>query len=188
MEITEKMQGTVAGYRTGQGMLDKIIPMVQRHRDHIQDVLHMISKKGINVFDENYKPIPNTKPQKFTCAYTESIIIELQGFVDKILKEIPGCIYSIPVDRKGYLAVHHSHVSKPLTGNYEVDLLQSRNIRFFFDSQCDIRRATNTTPMLFQTYTRDTGEVLNDLSMPIMVNGRHWGGLIIGLKPEMLTE
>jgi methyl-accepting chemotaxis protein len=42
--------------------------------------------------------------------------------------------------------------------------------------------------MLFQTYTRDTGEVLNDLSMPIMVNGRHWGGLIIGLKPEMLTE
>jgi len=187
-EITEKMQEMVAGYRTGQGILDKIIPMVQRHRDHIQDVLHTISKKGINVFDENYKPIPNTKPEKFTCAYTETIIKELQAFVDKILKEIPGCIYSIPVDRKGYLAVHHSHVSKPLTGKYEVDLLQSRNMRFFFDSQCDIRRATNKTPMLFQTYMRDTGEVLNDLSMPIMVNGRHWGGLIIGLKPEVLTE
>ncbi len=188
-EITEKMQEMVAGYRTGMGMLDNIIPMVQRHRDHVQDVLHRISKKGINVFDENYKAIPNTKPQKLTCAYTEAIVKELQDYVDKILKEIPGCIYSIPVDRKGYLAVHHSHVSKPLTGKYDVDLLQSRNMRFFFDTQCDIRRATNkTSPMLFQTYMRDTGEVLNDLSMPITVNDRHWGGFIVGLKPEILTE
>jgi len=29
---------------------------------------------------------------------------------------------------------------------------------------------------------------MNDLSMPITVNGRHWGGLIVGLKPEILTE
>jgi hypothetical protein len=29
---------------------------------------------------------------------------------------------------------------------------------------------------------------MNDLSMPITVNGRHWGGLIVGLKPESLTE
>jgi methyl-accepting chemotaxis protein len=75
-----------------------------------------------------------------------------------------------------------------MTGKYEVDLLQSRNKRFFFSSQCDIRRATSTAPMLFQTYMRDTGEVMNDLSMPITVNGRHWGGLIVGLKPESLTE
>jgi methyl-accepting chemotaxis protein len=186
--ITEKMQEMVAQYRTGQGILDRVIPLVRRERDHIQDTLHLISKKGINVFDENYKSIPNTNPQKFICAYTDAIIKELQAFVDKTLKEIPGCIYAIPVDRKGYLAVHHSHVSKPMTGEYEVDLLQSRNKRFFFSSQCDIRRATSTAPMLFQTYMRDTGEVMNDLSMPITVNGRHWGGLIVGLKPESLTE
>jgi len=188
-EITEKMQEKVAGYRTGQGVLDQIIPMVRHHRDYVQDLLERMSKQGINVFDENYKPIPDTNPQKLTCAYTEVLVKELQEYVDKILKEIPGCIYSIPVDRRGYLAVHHSHVSKPLTGKYEVDLLQSRNMRFFFDTKCDIRRVTNeTAPMLFQTYMRDTGEVLNDLSMPISVNGRHWGGFIVGLKPETLTE
>ncbi len=187
-EITEKMQETVAQYRTGQGILDEIIPKVQSYRDHVQDILLSFSKKGINVFDENYKPIPNTNPQKFTTAFSDAMIKELQQYVDKILKEIPGGIYSIPVDRKGYLAVHHSHVSKPTTGNYEVDLVQSRNMRFFFTTQCDIRRATSTAPMLFQTYMRDTGEVLNDLSMPITVNGRHWGGFIVGLKPETLTE
>ena len=186
-EITENMQEKVAQFRTGQGMLDQIIPMVRRQRDHIQDTLLMLSKKGLNVFDENYRSIPNTNPQKFTAAFTDPLIKELQAYLDKTLKEIPGCIYCIPVDRKGYLPVHHSHVSKPMTGKYEVDLLQSRNMRFFFSTQCDIRRATNTTPMLFQTYMRDTGEVMNDLSMPITVNGRHWGGLIVGLNPETLT-
>jgi methyl-accepting chemotaxis protein len=186
-EITENMQEMVAQYRTGQGMLDQIIPMVRRQRDQIQDTLLMLSKKGVNVFDENYRPIPNTNPQKFTTAFTDPLIKELQAYLDKTLKEIPGCIYCIPVDRKGYLPVHHSHVSKPMTGKYEVDLLQSRNMRFFFSTQCDIRRATNTMPMLFQTYMRDTGEVMNDLSMPITVNGRHWGGLIVGLNPETLT-
>ena len=187
-EITEKMQEKVAEYRTGKGVLDQIIPMVQHQRDHIQEILLTLSKKGINIFDENYRPIPNTNPQKFTTAFTDPLIRELQSYLDKNLKEIPGCIYAIPVDRKGYLPVHHSHVSKPMTGTYEVDLLQSRNMRFFFTTQCDIRRATNTKPMLFQTYMRDTGEVMNDLSMPITVNGRHWGGLIVGLKPEVLTD
>ena len=187
-EITEKMQEKVAEYRTGKGVLDQIIPMVQHQRDHIQEILLTLSKKGINIFDENYRPIPNTNPQKFTTAFTDPLIRELQSYLDKNLKEIPGCIYAIPVDRKGYLPVHHAHVSKPMTGTYEVDLLQSRNMRFFFTTQCDIRRATNTKPMLFQTYMRDTGEVMNDLSMPITVNGRHWGGLIVGLKPEVLTD
>ncbi len=187
-EITEKMQEMVAQYRTGQGVLDQVIPMVRRHRDHLQETIHMLSQKGINVFDENYKPIPNTNPQKFTTTYADPLVNALQTYVDTVLKEIPGCIYIIPVDRKGFIALHHSHVSKPMTGKYEVDLLQSRNKRFFFSSQCDIRRATNTTPMLLQTYMRDTGEVLNDLSMPITVNGKHWGGIIVGLKPEVLTE
>ncbi len=187
-DITEKMQETVAQYRTGQGVLDEIIPKVRSYRDHCQDILTAMSKKGINIFDENYRPIPNTNPQKFTTAFTDPMIRELQGYVDKILKEIPGGVYSIPVDRKGYLPVHHAHVSKPMTGNYEVDLVQSRNMRFFFTTQCDKRRVTNTSPMLFQTYMRDTGEVMNDLSMPITVNGRHWGGFIVGLKPETLTQ
>ncbi len=186
--ITEKMQETVAQYRTGRGVLDQIIPLVRRYRDHVQDTLLAISNRGINIFDENYKPIPNTNPQKFSTAFSDAMIQALQDYVDKILKEIPGGVYSIPVDRKGYLPVHHSHVSKPMTGKYEVDLVQSRNMRFFFATDCDVRRVTSTAPMLFQTYMRDTGEVMNDLSMPITVNNRHWGGFIVGLKPEILTE
>jgi methyl-accepting chemotaxis protein len=187
-DVSEKMQETVAQYRTGQGVLDQVINMVQRHRDHIQEILSQLQHEGIDIFDQNYRPIPDTNPPKFTTSYSDAFADKLQNYIDKALKEIPGCVYAIPVDKKGYAAVHHSHVSKPLTGNYEVDLMQSRNKRFFFTTQCDIRRATNKAPMLLQTYVRDTGEVMNDLSMPIKVNGKHWGGCIVGLKPETFTD
>jgi methyl-accepting chemotaxis protein len=35
-------------------------------------------------------------------------------------------------------------------------------------------------PFLIQTYRRDTGEVVHDISAPIQVCGRHWGGFRIG--------
>lgn len=38
-----------------------------------------------------------------------------------------------------------------------------------------------------QTYKRDTGEVMHDLSVPIRVNGRHWGGFRIGYPPAGLN-
>jgi len=46
--------------------------------------------------------------------------------------------------------------------------------------------ASNTLPFLFQTYLRDTGEVINDLSMPIFVQGRHWGAVRVGLDSTRL--
>jgi methyl-accepting chemotaxis protein len=33
---------------------------------------------------------------------------------------------------------------------------------------------------------RDTGEILNDLSMPITINGRHWGSVRIGFKTDLV--
>ena len=33
---------------------------------------------------------------------------------------------------------------------------------------------------------RDTDDILNDRSMPIMTNGRHWGAFIVGLSPESM--
>jgi methyl-accepting chemotaxis protein len=35
---------------------------------------------------------------------------------------------------------------------------------------------------LIQTYKRDTGEIIHDLSVPIYVGGQQWGGFRIGYK------
>jgi methyl-accepting chemotaxis protein len=50
------------------------------------------------------------------------------------------------------------------------------------------RRSRNTEPFLFQTYMRDTGEILNDLSLPILIEGRHWGAMVNGFNPERFLQ
>jgi len=42
----------------------------------------------------------------------------------------------------------------------------------------------HTQPRKLQTYRRDTGELMFDMSVPIYVNGRHWGGFRIGYRIE----
>ena len=50
----------------------------------------------------------------------------------------------------------------------------------------EIELAANRKPILFQTYLRDTGEVINDLSMPLEIGGRHWGAVRVGFDSARL--
>jgi methyl-accepting chemotaxis protein len=53
-------------------------------------------------------------------------------------------------------------------------------------TETEIRRCKNTNPFLLQTYLRDTGEILNDISMPIYIDDKHWGSIIAGFQPQKL--
>ena len=48
----------------------------------------------------------------------------------------------------------------------------------YFCSRC----GAHTQKMLLQTYKRDTGEIMHDLSVPIYLQGTHWGGFRMGYK------
>ncbi|MGB3724992.1 MAG: hypothetical protein WA981_04435 [Glaciecola sp.] len=60
------------------------------------------------------------------------------------------------------------------------------NISLINSNVDDIRQVANNQtnsmeePYLLLTYRRDTSEVLIDLSSPIYVNGKHWGGVRCG--------
>lgn len=186
--ITEKMQAMVCQFRTGQGTLDHVITKARSYRDHCQQKMAAMYAKGVNVFDRNYVPIPNTNPPQFTVSYNRQFDAEFQHYFDAILDELDGSIYAVALDVNGYLSTHHKKFSKPPTGNYEVDVLNSRDRRMFNNGEMEIRRAKNTTPMLLQTNMRDTGEILTDLSLPIFVNSKHWGAFILGIRPEVFIE
>jgi methyl-accepting chemotaxis protein len=76
---------------------------------------------------------------------------------------------------------HNDKFAKALTGNYDMDLINSRSKRLFND-RTGSRCGSHTKKMLLQTYKRDTGEIMHDLSVPIYVGGRHWGGFRMGYK------
>jgi methyl-accepting chemotaxis protein len=185
--ITESMLEEVSGIAIGNDAFEAVISFLRKNRDAVQAKLEEIAGKGIDVLDRNYKPVPNTNPQKYKTAYDSAFERGMQSFFDKLVEEM-RLVYAVAIDINGYVPCHLSKVSKPPTGKYEVDLLHSRDRRIYNANEVEKRRCVNTKPFLLQTYMRDTGEILNDLSMPIFVKGKHWGALIAGFEPALLLK
>jgi methyl-accepting chemotaxis protein len=136
-----------------------------------------------DLFDDHYQPIPNTRPQKFKTrfdAFTDQNVVELQ---ENLLHQNKCLIYAVCIDRNGYVPTHNRKFSQPLTGDEKTDFVNNRGKRIF-DDPVGKRCGSHQQPFLLQTYRRDTGEVLHDISAPIFVKGRRWGGLRIGYATE----
>lgn len=133
------------------------------------------------LFDFNYIPLGNTQPPKFTTGFDQFTDRNLPNIQEPLLQNFPEMIYAGAVDVNGYFPTHNKCFSKPLTGNAEVDMINSRTKRMFNDPT-GIRSARHTDKFLLQTYKRDTGEIMHDVSAPIFVQGKHWGGFRIGFK------
>jgi methyl-accepting chemotaxis protein len=133
------------------------------------------------LFDFNYKPLGDTKPPKFTTSFDQFTDKNLPSIQEPLLQNFSEMIYAGSVDINGYFPTHNKCFSKPLTGNAEVDMMTSRTKRMFNDAT-GIRCAKNTDKFLLQTYKRDTGEIMHDVSAPIFVQGKHWGAFRIGFK------
>jgi methyl-accepting chemotaxis protein len=178
-EAAEKVQAMIGRFTVGQGALDQTITQVCQYRDRVAEKIEALMKRGVNVFDQNYQAIPNTVPQKFKTTYNQYFAQEIQPLYDELAKLALGGRFSLAVDTNGYGPTHNSWYSKPLTGEKAVDLVNSRDQRIFNDP-AGLRAARNTERFLLQTYLRDTGEIMTEIDVPIMVNGRHWGGLRLG--------
>jgi len=93
---------------------------------------------------------------------------------------VPAGAYALLVDARGYAPAHNSRYSHEPTGDPQHDLARCRHKRIF-DDPVGARLAANDGPMLFQTYPRDTGEIVNDISLPVFLGTEHWGAVRIGL-------
>ncbi len=136
-----------------------------------------------DLFDRDYVPIPDTRPQKFRTRF--------DGLADRLLPAVqepwleghPEVVYAIACDDRGYVPTHNQRFSQPLTGDERKDFVGNRTKRIFSDP-VGKRCGSHELPFLLQTYRRDTGEIMHDISAPVYVQGRHWGGFRIGYRTE----
>ena len=184
---SESLQQLVANFVTGEGVFEKILNLGQSFRAQVAEQIDKMSQQGLNVFDVNYIEIANTNPTKYSTCYDEVFAQQLQPLCDQILGQLPSGIFAICVDSNGYGPTHNSNFTKPLTGDPEIDIANSRDKRMFNDPT-GYRGAQSTQNFLLQTYMRDTGEILSDLSLPIHINGKHWGAVRLGFNPEVLIN
>ncbi|MNF65600.1 Methyl-accepting chemotaxis protein CtpL [compost metagenome] len=140
-----------------------------------------------DLFDRHYQPIPGTQPQKFSSRFDRFTDEVLPAIQEPLLTRHEGVVFAIACTPDGYVPTHNRAFSQALTGDLQVDMHHSRSKRLFTD-RTGIRCGSHRQPLLMQTYTRDTGELMHDLSVPIFIQGRHWGGLRLGYQPETVVS
>ncbi len=141
-----------------------------------------------DVFDRSYVEIKGwnwgEKPKfhtRFDAFCDRAVLVFQDRFLDG-----GDFIYAVGVDINGYLPTHNTKFQQPLTGIAEKDLSGNRTKRVFNDP-VGIASAKNTEPGFLQDYARDTGERMWDVSSPIFVKGKHWGGFRIGVSMERIA-
>lgn len=160
------------------------ITTAKRIGEMFEAALHRGQITERDLFDFNYKPIANTHPQKFSTGFDSFTDQNLPAIQEPLLTDYNFIVFAGAVDINGYFPTHNKKFSQPLTGNYETDLASNRTKRIFND-RTGSRCGKNTEIFLLQTYKRDTGEIVHDLSSPIYVNGKHWGGFRIGYLAQI---
>lgn len=137
------------------------------------------------LFDENYREIPDTDPKQYLTnyvAFTDRILPPIQ---DPIQKIDPRIVFCVAWAKGGYLPTHNPNYRLPQGSDPVWNNANCRNRRLFNDRAVH-KVAANTKPFLLQTYRREMGGgsfvLMKDLSSPIRVRGRHWGAFRMGFR------
>jgi methyl-accepting chemotaxis protein len=131
------------------------------------------------LFSREYTPIPGVEPPKFRTAYDALCDELLPPLQEPLLALHDWIVFAICANPDGYVPTHNLRFSQPLTGDAARDLVGNRSKRKFGD-RVGRSVGAHTDPYRLQVYRRDTGQIMFDLSVPVYVDGEHWGGLRIG--------
>jgi methyl-accepting chemotaxis protein len=139
-----------------------------------------------DLFDRNYKPIPGTDPVQYVARFTELCDAVLPQLQEPILGLSDRVAFCAAVDENAYLPTHNAKFAQPQRpGDAVWNTANCRNRRIFND-RVGLAAGRSTEPFLVQTYRRDMGGgsfvMMKDISAPISVRGRHWGGLRLAIK------
>ncbi len=134
------------------------------------------------LFGALYYPMPNASPPRYSTDWDLLSDRDVLALEEAVLSKSSSILFAILIDRNGYVPTHNQRFAQPQTGNRAVDLVNSRTKMIYLD-QTSLAAAHNHAAFLFQRYPRDTGEVIVDLSVPVLVHGAHWGAVRIGYRP-----
>ncbi|MDV7338085.1 methyl-accepting chemotaxis protein [Terasakiella sp. A23] len=139
-----------------------------------------------DLFDQEYVPIEGTNPTQYrtkALAFLDKHLPEIQEPIQASNEKI---VFAACVDTNGYLPVHNlSFSQKQKPGEIEWNTANCRN-RMVFNDRVGLAAGQNEKTFLVQAYRRDMGGgnfvMMKDVSAPINVRGRHWGGMRSGYK------
>ncbi|KAA9385665.1 methyl-accepting chemotaxis protein [Neorhizobium galegae] len=138
------------------------------------------------LFDRQYVAIPGSDPVQYMTRFTEFTDTVLPPIQERAAESDARVAFCAAIDENGYLPTHNRKFSqRQRPGDVTWNTANCRNRRIFND-RVGLAAGRNKEPFLLQTYRRDMGGgefvLMKDISAPITVNGRHWGGLRLAIK------
>ena len=136
---------------------------------------------GLDVLlSSRLEPVAYTNPAQLMAPFTAFTDRVLPAFQEPVLQVDPRVVFCAAVTEVGYLPTHNLKYAQPQGPDPAWNAANSRNRRIFND-RVGLAAGRNQRPYLVQTYRRDMGggrfALMKDVSAPIFVQGRHWGGL-----------
>ncbi len=184
-ETTNQAVDDYLSIHIGRGGLETAIDLLRKREKIVAKMLSEILDSGIDVFDRNHIPIPNTDPQQYNVQWAEPLKKMLQPLMDQWFhnSEIKGLYFCLPVDDGGFIAVNRSELSHPQVGDPEIDRKRGREKYIASDKKRqELLKTVNTVHI--STFTVISGVIVFDLIIPLYVQGRRWGTMNIGLQAE----
>jgi methyl-accepting chemotaxis protein len=155
-----------------------VVATARRIAEAFEDAIRHGELTIEQLFDEKYREIPGTDPKQYLI---------LPPIQDPIQSIDPRVVFCVAWAKGGYLPTHNPNYRLPQGKDPVWNNANCRNRRLFNDRA--VRKVgANTKPFLLQTYRRDMGGgkfvLMNDLSSPIFVRGRHWGAFRMGFRQQ----
>lgn len=189
LTVSERLIDELAGC----GVETEDTPLIRSAQAAAQRIIDLLDKALAAgqidlpaLFDEHYQPIEQTDPPQFMTRFVslaDRLFPEVQ---EQVLASGNKVAYCIAVDRNGYVATHNRIYCQPQRRGDVVWNTANSRYRRIFNDRTGLASARNRRPFLVQTYRRDMGGgtfvLLKEVAAPIMIQGRHWGGLRIGYR------
>jgi methyl-accepting chemotaxis protein len=164
------------------------------------------------LFNVSRVPASGFDPAKFGTAYDALVDEGLGRLIDAMIEAEPAVNTATVIDLNGYIPMHPTRVCQDWTGDRERDLLGNRCKKFYLGASlrgarlglpqasrladrvsraeleragCDLDHSPEAArDFLVQTYSRDTGEVVVLLTVPVYVKGKRFGAATATWKGE----
>ncbi len=189
IDSSERLAGHCAG--SGANTVDgPFIEKIQEVAAAVSSAFEAAVARGEigmeELFDRSYAPIPGTDPQQLSAGCLKITDRVLPAIQEPVLEFSDRIVFCASVDENGYLPTHNEKFSKPQGNDPVWNAANCRNRRLFND-RVGLKAGRNRDAFLLQTYRRDMGGgvfvLMKDVSAPITVRGRHWGGVRLAYKP-----
>ncbi len=139
-----------------------------------------------DLFDRNHEEIEGTNPQQYLARHSKFVDKYIQPVIEETVAAKDRIAWCATIDNTAYISANILAVSKPQGSDPVWNMANCRNHRYFAD-RTGMRASQSTEPLLLQTYRRDMGAgvfvPMKDISAPIYIEERHWGGFRIGYTP-----